>query len=187
LREHDVLNCCGVVITTNYKDGIYLPDNDRRHFVAWSDLSQENWDRLHGWYHNGGAANVAAYLATLDISTFNPKAPPLKTPAFYAVAEIGRNPEDAEMADVLDALGNPDAVTLARIHSRAGGDFAVWLMDRKNRRIIGHRLEKCGYVPVRNEYAGDGLWKLNERRQVIYGKATLSNTERFEAARRLAF
>jgi hypothetical protein len=26
LREHSVFNCCGVIITTNYKtDGIYLP------------------------------------------------------------------------------------------------------------------------------------------------------------------
>jgi Family of unknown function (DUF5906)/Primase C terminal 2 (PriCT-2) len=38
LREHYVFNCCGVIITTNHKsDGIYLPADDRRHFVAWSD------------------------------------------------------------------------------------------------------------------------------------------------------
>src|SRR5262249_40458743 len=66
LREHSVINCCGVIITTNYKDGIYLPDNDRRHFVAWSELTQEDfnqayWDDLHGWYQNGGSAHVAAY------------------------------------------------------------------------------------------------------------------------------
>src|ERR1700730_12574875 len=37
LREHAVLNCCGVIITSNHKaDGIYLPADDRRHFVAWS-------------------------------------------------------------------------------------------------------------------------------------------------------
>jgi hypothetical protein len=35
LREHYVLNCCGVIITTNHKaDGIYLPADDRRHYVA---------------------------------------------------------------------------------------------------------------------------------------------------------
>jgi hypothetical protein len=192
LREHNVINCCGVIITTNYKDGIYLPDNDRRHFVAWSDLTQESfkqayWDDLYRWYQNGGTAHVAAYLATLDITTFNPKAPPLKTPAFHAVAEIGRNPEDAEMADVLDDMGNPDAVTLARINTRAVGDFAAWLLDRKNRRSIGHRLERCGYVPVRKVGAPDGLWRINGKRQMIYGKSTLSDKERLEAARRLTY
>ena len=35
LREHKILNVCGVVITKNYKtDGIYLPVDDRRHYVA---------------------------------------------------------------------------------------------------------------------------------------------------------
>ena len=37
LREYSILNCCGVVITTNHKqDGIFLPADDRRHYVAWS-------------------------------------------------------------------------------------------------------------------------------------------------------
>jgi hypothetical protein len=35
LREHAVFNVCGVIITTNHKtDGIYLPRDDRRHYVA---------------------------------------------------------------------------------------------------------------------------------------------------------
>ena len=39
LREHSVINCVGIIITSNHKtDGIYLPSDDRRHYVAWSDL-----------------------------------------------------------------------------------------------------------------------------------------------------
>jgi hypothetical protein len=38
LREHYVLNCTGVIITTNHRlDGMYLPADDRRHYVAWSE------------------------------------------------------------------------------------------------------------------------------------------------------
>ena len=45
LREHSVFNVCGVVMTTNHKtDGIYLPADDRRHFVAWSEKHE---GRLH--------------------------------------------------------------------------------------------------------------------------------------------
>ncbi len=41
LREYSVPNVCGVIITSNHKsDGIYLPADDRRHFVAWSPLSK---------------------------------------------------------------------------------------------------------------------------------------------------
>ena len=48
--------------TTNHKtDGIYLPADDRRHYVAWSNFTKENftpkyWNRLWRWYHDGGQA-----------------------------------------------------------------------------------------------------------------------------------
>jgi bifunctional DNA primase/polymerase-like protein/primase-like protein len=38
IKQHYVLNCVGVVITSNHlTDGIYLPPDDRRHYVAWSE------------------------------------------------------------------------------------------------------------------------------------------------------
>ena len=80
LREHSILNCCGVIITTNHKtDGIYLPADDRRHFVAWSELTKDDfvadyWNGLWDWYARGGYQHVAAYLAELDISSFDAKA-----------------------------------------------------------------------------------------------------------------
>src|SRR5262249_51168408 len=152
------------IITTNYKaDGIYLPADDRRHFVAWSnlvkeDFGQDYWNKLWGWYDKGGDRHVAAYLATFNLSTFDAKAPPPKTPAFWDIVDASRAPEDAELADVLEEMGNPDATTLIRIRGSATGDFEEWLKDRKNRRVIPHRLERCDYVPVRNDAAKDGLW-----------------------------
>ena len=110
LREHAIFNCCGVIITTNHKtDGLYLPPDDRRHFVAWSDLTKEDftpayWNGVWGWYAAGGDRHVAAYLAELDISGFDPKAPPPKTPAFWAVVDANRAPEDAELADLLELV-----------------------------------------------------------------------------------
>ncbi|MDQ6701682.1 MAG: DUF5906 domain-containing protein [Pseudomonadota bacterium] len=182
LREHYVFNCCGVIITTNHKtDGIYLPADDRRHFVAWSDcvkddFQPEYWNSLWGWYENGGYAHVAAYLSGLDISSFDPKAPPPKTPAFWDIADANRAPEDAELADVIDKMGNPDATTLSQIKdaaARTNSEFFSWISDRKNRRAIPHRLEKCGYVPVRNDAAkSDGQWKIGGSRVTVYGKKT---------------
>jgi hypothetical protein len=64
-------------------------------------------------------------------------------------------------------------------------NFYEWLRDRKNRRIIPHRLEQCGYVRVRNDAAEDGLFKINGRRQAVYAKASLSIRDRLEAAREL--
>jgi hypothetical protein len=85
LREHYVFNVIGFIITTNYKtDGIYLPPDDRRHYVAWSnftkdDFAPEYWNAIWRWYqHEGGFGHVAAYLSELDLTIFDPKAPPPK-------------------------------------------------------------------------------------------------------------
>jgi hypothetical protein len=43
LREHSILNVCGVIVTTNNKDSMHLPSDDRRHFVAWTTLKKENF------------------------------------------------------------------------------------------------------------------------------------------------
>ncbi len=191
LREYSVFNVCGIVITTNHKsDGIYLPADDRRHYVAWSELTKDDftpeyWTSLWEWYENGGYGHVAAYLKSLDISDFNPKAPPPKTPAFWDIVDANRAPEDSELADALDDLGNPNAVTLSDIKMLASADLRLWLDDRKNRRVIPHRLESCGYTPVRNDGAKDGQWKINGQRQTVYAKAALAMRERMRAARDL--
>jgi hypothetical protein len=100
--------------------------------------------------------------------------------------DANRAPEDAELSDALDIMGWPDATTLEKIAFRADAETAIWLRDRKNRRILPHRLDKCGYVPVRNDdAASDGLWRIGGKRQAIYAKANLAPREQIAAARRL--
>jgi hypothetical protein len=199
LREHDVFNVTGPIMTTNHRtDGVYLPADDRRHLVAWSEARQEDfgpeyWNERWRWYESAGFGHVAAYLQTLDISGFDPKAPPKKTEAFWAIVNANRSSEDAELDDALDQLGDHaglgerlKAVTLDMIIINATEGLAEWLRDRKNRRAIPHRLERCGYIPVRNADAADGLFKVKGRRQTFYGRADLSIRDRLEAAARLA-
>ena len=192
IREHAVLNCLGVIITSNHKtDGIYLPADDRRHFVAWSDLTKEQfepdyWIKLWDWYHSGGDRHVTAFLAELDLASFDAKAPPPKTQAFWEIVDSSRAPEDAELADAIDGIGSPAALTLSQIAGRAAEGFADWLRDRKNARRVPHRLEACGYVAVRNDDAKDGLWKVFGKRQVIYAKAELSLRDRICVAQEVA-
>jgi hypothetical protein len=192
LREYSVFNVCGIIITTNHKsDGIFLPADDRRHYVGWTNVTKEGfepdyWSKLWRWYAHGGTPHVAAYLRELDISSFDPKAPPPKTPAFWDIVAASAAPEDAEMADALDRLGNPNAVTLHDIATNSSSaGFSEWLADRKNSRRIPHRLEACGYTPIRNSGRKDGLWLVNGRRQVIYAKAAMTERERHAAAGRV--
>jgi hypothetical protein len=74
LREHSVFNVTGVIITTNHKtDGIYLPEDDRRHYVAWSPVTKESfpndfWQNHWRWYENGGLVKKdLATKAAVDI------------------------------------------------------------------------------------------------------------------------
>ena len=192
LRAHNIANCIGVILTTNYKtNGIYLPAEDRRHYVAWThitpgDFAEGYWNSLWGWYDDGGDRHVAAYLRELDISAFDSKEPPPKTQAFWDIVDANRAPEDAELADVLDKMGNPKAVTLLMVIRDAGSDiFIKWLRDPKNGRAIPHRFEQCGYTPVRKPGVKQGLWIINGKRQVIYALNHLSLRDQIVAAEEL--
>lgn len=193
LREYPIQNVCGIVITTNHKtDGIYLPADDRRHYVAWSELTVDDvggdyFPDLYAWFADGGIAHVAAWLASHPLRGWNPKAPPTKTTAFWAIVDASRTPEDAEMADALSGHGDPDALTVASLSELPTPKaFSDWLLDRRNSRQIPHRLETAGYVAVRSPHAKDGLWVVNKRRCVIYAKAALPMAVRHEVARLLA-
>jgi hypothetical protein len=193
IREHAIINVCGVVYTTNYKaEGFYLPAEDRRHYVAWSrltkgDFTEQYWAALWSFFDSGGDRHVAAYLAQRDLSAFNPKAPPPKTDAFWDIVNAHRPSETAELADALDSLGKPDAVTLREIitHHGISTDFSEWLKDRKNRTKIPHRFEECGYTPVRNPDADDGLWRIKGKREVVYSRTEYSLQSRIAAAEKL--
>jgi hypothetical protein len=195
LREYAVLNVCGVILTSNYKtSGLYLPADDRRHYVAWSDVEKDSipeqyWRDIYAWYDLAGCRHVAAYLSELDISDFNPKAPPPKTDAFWEIVESNRAPENSELADALEYLGNPDLVTVAEVIETQfvdaiTSDFADYLKDRKHARHIPHRFEECGYIAVRNpDHKGEGRWVVGKKRCVIYAKKTLSKRDQLSLAR----
>ena len=80
----------------------------------------------------------------------------------------------------------PVVTTLGKILGKAEGDLFEMLKDRKNRRLIPHRLERCGYTPVRNDGAKDGLWVINRKRQTVYGRMDAPLSERVKAAQKLA-
>lgn len=193
LREYSVFNVCGVIITTNHKsDGIYLPADDRRHYVAWSEKTRDEflpdyWTDLYGWYRNGGIGHVIAFLRSFDLGGFDPKAPPPKTPAFWDIVASNQAPEEAEMNDALEVLGWPAAATVSMVASSSCDSFRDFLLDRRNSRRIPHRFDECGYAQVRNDGATDGLFKVNGKRCVIYARKTLSRREQIEAANGLIY
>lgn len=74
-------------------------------------------------------------------------------------------------------MGGPSPMT---------GDFARRLAALGiDRRALPHKLERVGYVPVRNPDADDGLFKLRGKRQAIYALRSLTLADQVRAARRV--
>jgi hypothetical protein len=194
-RRHNVLNALGVIITTNHRtNGIFLPADDRRHFVMWSEATKEKiaedlgprfFTEMWTWYTRGGFRDIAAYLNTLDLGDFSRTEPPPKTPAFYEIVYANQNSEDAELADAIERLGNPLVLTLSLILSRADSNLQEMAKDPRGKNSIRFKLERAGYVSVANPNANDGLWKVGGRRQKIWAAKDLSLVGRGEAAEAL--
>jgi hypothetical protein len=188
IKEYYVPNVMGFIITTNHSiTGLYLPPDDRRHYVAASKVKKEDfppeyWNKFWRWYGNGGLDAVGRYLVELDLSGFDPKAPPPQTDAFLNIVNASITPEDADMADALDKLDRPDVVTIHQIRQVSDASFTEWLNERKNARQVSHRLDTCGYQMLRNPKAKDGNWKIAGKRQVIFMRQELSFNEARAAA-----
>ena len=194
--EFEIMKCLGMVITTNHRDAFFLPPEDRRFFVAFSERHGEEfpaayWNKFWGWYQAGGFEHVAAYLFTHDVSNFDPKAEPPKTDAFWTMVSMDRGGEHGEIADAIDLLKDkdgqrPDALTLDQLSAVAPALES--LRDKTKRTRIRRRLEDSGYVVVVNPKAkrSDGLWFVKGRRQTIYASERLDLKQRLTAAKNLA-
>jgi hypothetical protein len=80
---------------------------------------------------------------------------------------------------------NPDVVIVAEWISATERRERGLAPTTGTHRALPHRLERCGYVSVRNPDASDGYWVIGGSRQPVYAKASLSQQEQLRAARNL--
>lgn len=189
LREYYVPNLCGVIFTTNHRtSGLYLPADDRRHFVAWSEANRTQFEvgyfaNLYRWYAGGGVGHVLAYLHSVDLAGFDAKAEPPKTAAFWAMVQAGEAPESSELRSVIEAMGSPDAVTVRALALKAAQigmhDLSSELRDRKTRARLPHMLDRVDYVSVHNPDNKRGRFGA----ETVYAKKALSFSAQVRAAR----
>lgn len=191
-----VINVMRVFITTNDWMAMYIPPEDRRMFIMHSNLPQ-NWHlsrelpnyfvELFSWFESGGLANVAAWLRARDLSKFDPKGQVSKTAGWNAVAGTWEEPEDG-VAFALSALGEPDVVFGSELASPNFDYYEDVLGMLKSPRKIGHRMQRSGYVLVKNP-DGD-RWTFRENGKVyrsrlafVKSSAMLADVALIEAIR----
>lgn len=185
LREYPAQNVTFVIITTNRQDALHLEPDDRRHFVAWSDLSKEDftaeyWTGYYRWLtEEGGKFHVAAFLKQRSLAGFDAKAPPPKTPAFWSILQAGQSPETLELSDVLENMGWPDVICIQAISASAGDKSLGWFKGGSNAKRAGTRLGDCGYHAVQNPDVKDGRWRFEDGlKRMVYVRGTTNITAR---------
>lgn len=153
---------------------------------------------LYGWFDAGGVGHVIAWLMARDLSRFDPKAPPHHGPAFWAIVNANRAPDDSAMEDLvallLDDNGGklPEAVTfdsmfaLLRKHPDRdlGGEIAGLLRSLVGPRRASAtlRMKEIGYEVAFNPSNKEGRWQIGQRKLIIYALKTLSPRDRLAAA-----
>lgn len=190
VKAHEIANVVAPIYTTNHKtDGLYIPENDRRHFVAWSQRTRSDfesggqmenyfgevdfglsywksyWDRVRDRKHD---LHIAAYLRTRNVSAFDPGRTPRHTEAWHEIVAANKQPGDDDLADVLDSMADdfgqrPAALTTAMIiqaaRRRGFDDVAELFSNTKNARTWPHRLNDLRYSAISNPYAESGRWR----------------------------
>ena len=186
-----VLNCTGMVITANHKaDGLYFPADDRRHYVAWTELAKEDFPA--DYFPKLWACTApAAWVSDRGLSA---------NPRYLRVHQRPRRPRRGHSGRLSRQTMHPRTATSRRCWTlpairtlsrstscwaAANAEFGEYLRDRKNRRQIPYRFEECEYLPVRNGAAKDGLWKIRGKRCVVYAKRELSLRDQIKAASNL--
>lgn len=200
--EYPIPNVVGVIYTTNNRTGgLWIPEDDRRHYIAWSELKQEDippgyFKDYYAWlYGGGGQEAVAGLLLAHDLSGFDPGEKPRQTAHMRNMVDASQSSEFDEFWTVLEQLEWPAAVTiqdlvvqanrgLTRVEEMTSGesDFAYWLKDRRNKRQLPYRMEEAGYVKVLNPKATTGKWKSRGAAITIYVKTALSEEGKVAAA-----
>ena len=187
------------VITTNHKArGIYLPPDDARNYIAWTDRARADWGYntdeeldekyfkpLYAYFANGGYEQIAHYLQSYHLLTaFNPKTPPPKTDAWHQIVEAYADPKTSTVATILERLDNPPAVSIRMVRD-ADTDHELGWDSAPGRNTVAADMESAGYVAQRSA-SETGRWpvgsKANRSQVKIYVRADLSASDRKRAA-----
>jgi hypothetical protein len=193
IPAYNVPNVMGIVITSNHKlSALYLDPDDRRHYVAWSTAERppaSYFDSLWDWMKDGGKSAVVGYLQRIDLSGFDPKAPPPKTEAWHQIVAAYVNPDETALSEAIeDADGNRIAIATVReivaaVQLRGDFNLATSLQEKRNARKIPQILDRIGYEALRNPNSKDGRWRLGgQQKETLYADRSLPLADRIRLA-----
>lgn len=176
VKLRHIRNVLRLIVTTNHPSHFRLERDDRRWLVLESPL-QARWHEAAGdpdfftryfaWLGAGGKDAVAAWLRTRDISRWDPKAAPIRTPAWHRVLDSWVEDDDAisralervpnhvgEDGTMSEDAGRPVVFFGQEILDAAFDDREEISKLMTNTRRRGHRFEELGYEAFKPRWMG---------------------------------
>lgn len=104
LHPYMMANRLFVLAFSNDPVPISLASQDRRWFCVWSTAPRMNSDKarkIWDWYRNGGFVAIAGWLASRDVSKFNPSAPPMMTEFKQNLIEHGMSMAESYLVEMM--------------------------------------------------------------------------------------
>lgn len=104
LHPYMMANRLFVLAFSNDPVPISLASQDRRWFCVWSTAPRMNSDRarkIWEWYRAGGFVAIAGWLASRDVSKFNPSAPPMMTEFKQNLVEHGMSMAESFLVEMM--------------------------------------------------------------------------------------
>lgn len=111
MPRFDIWNRVNLVYFTNHKHAIHIDEDDRRHYVHFSNMEVRTpsyYDALFSWLKSPtGPGQLKHYFQTWDLGDFDPHAPPTTTAAKRIVRALSRGDQENWLQQALEAEAWP--------------------------------------------------------------------------------
>ena len=154
-KQHMQGNLVGFVAMSNHRAPMAIDANEGRYFCVSSfikPLGEQFYQDYHEWLSGGGYRSIYGFLLKRDLSHFNCKVLPYKTPAFLAMVTEGLKDYERVINEMIDLRKYPFDKNIVEIN-----DVREYL------RFKGYR--SCGLKGLGEAMRKAG-WHLNEKNKV---------------------
>jgi hypothetical protein len=166
-----------IITSNNVETVLNLIPEDQRAYVLSTNLRRDQMPadyhtKFHAWMDAGGSEAVIHYLMSLDVSDFDPSAPPPMTDAKRQAIQFAADPLEGVMADLLDAMGRPVVVDVAELARQAAVHRITFddlpINAPKFRMRFSGWLRAAGYVRVTNPATTTGHFIVKGKRTAVF-------------------
>lgn len=156
VAEFTYPNRVNFLMFSNKEKAVGIDPGDRRYFIWKSrfDAEADYYEQLHRWRdHEGGLAIIHHYLATRDISSFNPMAHAPMTDAKAHIQRLSVDSLQAYVEEAIDSRSAPFASDLINLNM-ASDYLAKTQRMKATTQMLAAVLSNLGHTDLQQQRVG---------------------------------